>query len=293
MRQTARMLQHLALGRGNLDRMAERRTDSDWFAGVCAAPDTVVIGVDGAGVAMDGDHLANLRDSAVVEPAEAVLLGACGGRVHVAWMHPGLAGTRSLRDIGVLLSDDEAALATAAVAVHQWHRAHTRCPRCGAATVPAASGWERQCPEDGSSHYPRTDPAVIVRIVDSEDRLLLARQPVWPDGRLSLVAGYLEPGETAEHAVGREVLEEVGLPVRDLRYLGSQPWPFPASLMLCYQATAEHTDFQVDGVEIEFARWFTRAELLSAVADGSVGLPSGVSIARRAIEDWLGHEVAD
>lgn len=289
------MLHNLALSRGDLDRLAHRRSDQAWFAAACADPETFVIGVSGSEIAVDGDALRSLRDRAV-EPERAALIGSVQGRLHVALMveHPDdLEGSMSLRDVGVRLSDDEAAVATTAVALHQWHRTHTHCARCGAATRNAMAGWERHCVVDASAHYPRTDPAVIVVITDRDERLLLARQRVWAEHRFSLVAGYVEPGESAEQAVAREVLEEVGLRVREPRFLGSQPWPFPASLMLCYAVDAAHTDFCVDGEEISEAKWFSRSQLHAAVTDGSLLLPSGVSIARRAIEDWFGSALPE
>lgn len=285
--QTVPMLSDLALGRGHLDRLGECRADAAWFAAVCAAADTVVIGVDGGDIVMDGNRPADLRDLPVA-PHEAALIGRVGDRIHIARFATRDARSRSLRDVGAALSDDDAAVTTAAVALHQWHRAHTHCPRCGAPTESALAGWERHCPADGTAHYPRTDPAVIVVIVDASDRILLARQHVWPERRFSLVAGYVEPGESAEQAVAREVLEEVGVAVEGPEFLGSQPWPFPASLMLCYRVRARSTEITVDGVEIAEAAWFTREQLRAAVAEGSLSLPSPVSIARRAIEHWLG-----
>lgn len=195
---------------------------------------------------------------------------------------------QSLRAIGAVVSDLEAGLAVTAVALDQWHRTHQHCPRCGAATEPAEGGWIRRCPADGTEHFPRTDPAVIVAIFDAEDRLLLARQRIWQEGFYSVVAGFVEPGESSEAAVAREVLEEVGLVVHDVNYLASQPWPFPASLMLAFEARAEG-DPVVDGEEIAEAAWFSRDELRAACESGKVRLPSAVSIAHRMIEQWLGH----
>lgn len=292
MGQTVPMLDNLALGRGNLDRLAHLRTDAAWFEAACADPATFVVGVFGGNVVVDGKQLRNLRDR-TVDPQRAMLLGSVGGVAHVAMMLDADDDTRSLREVGAELSDDHAAVATTAVALHQWHRTHTHCPRCGAPTRNAAAGWERHCTVDDSAHYPRTDPAVIVVITDADDRLLLARQEVWPERRFSLVAGYVEPGETAEHAVAREVLEEVGLVVAEPVFLGSQPWPFPASLMLCYSTRALDAGFRVDGVEIAEAAWFRRDELRTAIHEGRLLLPSGVSIARRAIEHWYGGRLPD
>lgn len=287
------MLQDLALGRGSLNRLAEMRADVGWMRRTVAAEDTVIVGVSAGEVAMDGDHLRDVR-ARVDDHSDFLLIGSVGDRVYVAatFAEPG-DHFRSLREVGVVLSADEAAVATAAVALHQWHRTHTHCPRCGEPTVTTMSGWERRCPQDGTAHFPRTDPAVIVVITDALDRLLLARQAQWPAKRFSLVAGYVEPGESAEQAVAREVLEEVGLTVTDLTFLGSQPWPFPASLMLSYQARATSASFHVDGVEIEEALWVTREALPRLLAEGSLLLPSAVSIARRAIEDWYGSALTD
>ena len=286
------MLENLALGRGQLHRMAERRGDTTWFAVACADAATFIVGVEGGTVAVDGPALRDLSGQ-LVDPARSALLGRVGDRIFIAAMCDELEDAQSLREVGASLSDDEAAVATAAVALDQWHRTHTHCPQCGAPTVNAMAGWERHCTIDGTAHYPRTDPAVIVLITDADDRLLLARQQVWPEHRFSLVAGYVEPGETAEHAVAREILEEVGLRVGQPEFLGSQPWPFPASLMLCYRVEAIDTDIRVDGVEIAEAQWLRRAELLSCIADGSVVLPSPVSIARRGIEHWFGSALED
>jgi NAD+ diphosphatase len=142
----------------------------------------------------------------------------------------------------------------------------------------------RRCPEDGSEHFPRTDPAMIVLVTDGGDRALLGRQAVWPAGRYSTLAGFVEPGESAEQAVVREVKEETGVDVREVRYSSSQPWPFPASLMLGFTATCDPgaVPEPQDG-ELEDARWFTRDEL----RDGSAMLPTPVSIAYKLITDWL------
>jgi len=292
MHHTWRMLDDLALGRGRLDRLAELRGDAAWFARACADESTFIVGVDGGNIAADGTALRDQR-GVTVDPERAALIGGVNGQVFIALMGAEIPDSPSLREIGAAMSDDEAAIATAAVALDQWHRKHTHCPQCGAPTRNALAGWERHCTSDGTAHYPRTDPAVIVVITDADDRLLLARQRVWPERRFSLVAGYVEPGETAENAVAREVLEEVGLVIGEPEYLGSQPWPFPASLMLCYSVQALGIGVRVDGVEIAEALWVTRAELREKVKDGAILLPSRVSIARRGIEHWLGSTLAD
>jgi len=200
-------------------------------------------------------------------------------------------GWRSLRVVGGALDAHDAGLATAAVALDAWHDRHPRCPRCGAPTRAVQAGWSRVCDADGSEHYPRTDPAVIMAVVDADDRLLLGHAAAWAPGRWSTLAGFVEAGEAAEQAVRREVREETGVEVGAIEYAGSQPWPFPASLMLGFRARATSTHVRVDGVEMADARWFTRAELAAAVASGEVLLPGGASIARALVEQWFGGPV--
>jgi len=194
-----------------------------------------------------------------------------------------------LREVGEDLSARDAGLATAAVALYEWHVRNPRCPRCGAETQPVHSGWVRRCPVDGSDHYPRTDPAVIMAVVDDEDRLLLANSAAWPAHRYSTLAGFVEPGESVEHAIRREAREETAVVVGEVEYRGSQPWPFPASLMLGFRARALSTDITVDGDELRAARWFDRATLRAEVEKGAVVLPPATSIARALIEDWFGE----
>jgi len=206
--------------------------------------------------------------------------------VHVE-VRDGLRWT-SLRTIGALLDGHDAGLATTAVALDHWHTRHPRCPRCGAATASAAGGWTRVCREDGSEHYPRTDPAVIMAVTDEDDRLLLGRAAAWPVGRFSTLAGFVEAGESLENAVRREVAEETGIVVGDVRYAGSQPWPFPNSLMLGFHARATGAAPAPDGTELAEARWFSRAELAQALASGQVVPPGRTSIARALVEEWFG-----
>ncbi len=198
----------------------------------------------------------------------------------------------TLRDVGARLSDADAGMFAHAAALEQWHARHVRCPLCGAATVVALAGHIRRCVNDGSEHYPRTDPAVIMLVTDDDDRCLLGRQPSWPAGRMSTLAGFVEAGETLEHAVVREVFEEVGIRVGDVRYVASQPWPFPSSLMLAFTAKASTTDLQIDDDEIAEARWFSRDELRIAITGGSLRLPMGASVAFYLIDGWFGGDLA-
>lgn len=203
---------------------------------------------------------------------------------------PGLQ-TADLRQLGAVLSDRDAGLLTHAVGLVNWHVAHPRCSRCGAPTAVVKGGSVRRCPEDGSEHFPRTDPAVIMLVTDGGDRCVLGRQSVWPPGRYSTLAGFVEPGESAEQAVVREIREETGLVVVDVRYVASQPWPFPSSLMLGFTAVGapDALPRTADG-ELDDVRWFTREELAGAASWGAhagLQLPGEVSIARHLIDRWL------
>ena len=224
-------------------------------------------------VVPEGEERPDLEGVILQDPFQALLDG-------LSWS--------SLREVGARLNPRDVGLATTAVALAAWHAHHPRCPRCGSPTVVEQAGWVRRCPQDGSEHYPRTDPAVIMAVVDPDDRLLLGHAAQWPADRFSTLAGYVEPGEPIEQAVRREVGEEVGVLVGEVMYVASQPWPFPASLMLGFRARALSTTLTVDGTEVTEARWFTRAELAAAVAAGSVVLPSRTSIARALVEDWFG-----
>lgn len=200
-----------------------------------------------------------------------------------------------LRDIGADLNAGDRGLAVEAVALWQWHDRHVHCSVCGVPTEFRQAGWSTQCPSCGAQHFPRTDPAVIMLVHDGGDRCVLGRQPTWPEGRFSILAGFVEPGESLEAAVAREVSEEVGLATSDIQYVGSQPWPFPASIMLGFTARAEGDRELVlaDG-EIAEARWFTRDEVKGlfgwgdreASAPGARSMPGAISIAHHIIKAW-------
>lgn len=199
----------------------------------------------------------------------------------------------NLKDVLGELGEEDSEAALTAVALARWHQRHSFSPVTGEATEVTSSGWVRRGP-GGDLHFPRTDAAVIMAVTDDADRLLLARGRGWAPGRLSVLAGFVEPGESLEQAVAREVDEEVGVAVTDVRYVGSQPWPFPSSLMVGFTASAGHQPgthvpaSSLEHDEIVEARWFTRAELAEAVSAGEVQPPGLISIARRLIEDWFG-----
>ncbi len=297
-------LESLALARGTVDRVTHRRNDTQWLDAAWADPRTRVLVVsDGrALVRFDDDEHVELVFSAPAEAPAGVrfLLGqdadgvvyfgvsgdlpaaapaAAAGTVRAAW----------LREVGALLGDRDAGLFTHAVALANWHDTHTHCPLDGTPTVPEPGGHSSRCPQDGTEHFPRTDPAVIMLVTDPDDRCLLARNAAWPGRRVSILAGFVDPGESAEQAVIREVAEETGIKVNNVRYVGSQPWPMPRSLMLGFRADAPAgQDINVDHDELAEAHWFSRGELVAAIAAREIALPPSVSIARHIIEAWYG-----
>ena len=198
-------------------------------------------------------------------------------------------GMASLRELGGTLDEFHLGISMHAIALSNWHRSHPHCSKCGALTESSLGGSVRVCVKDQSQHHPRTDSAVIVLVKDKDDRILLGHQPIWPDGRFSTFAGFLEPGETFEQCVEREVFEESGVKVNEIKYLGSQPWPFPASIMIAFSAVVEDPSAaKADGVEITEVRWFSRDELKASIADGSLLLPPTISVARKMIAMWFG-----
>jgi NAD+ diphosphatase len=193
----------------------------------------------------------------------------------------------SLREAGARLEQAEGGLAAYVTALLNWHRRHRFCANCGSPTAVDQAGLSRRCPDCGASHFPRVDPVVIMA-VEHDDNLLLGRRSGWPAGRFSVLAGFVEPGETPEEAVIREVREESGIDAAEPRYVSSQPWPFPASLMLGFVARAAGGEPAARDGELEEVGWFTRAQVEAARSGaGSLLLPPPISIARMLIERWL------
>jgi NAD+ diphosphatase len=290
-------LQNLALARGTVDRVTKRRTDQEWIDAAWKDPRTRVLVVHQGQALVRDDGLvflspeeapAGIRFLLGEDDTDGVVYFGVSGPLGVPVPGDGVR-VASLREVGTLLSDRDSGLLTHAVALANWHDTHVRCPLDGTPTVPDAAGHSTRCPTDGSEHFPRTDPAVIMLVTDPEDRCLLARNAAWPGRRVSILAGFVEPGESAEQAVIREVAEETGIVVTNVRYLGSQPWPMPRSLMLGFRADAPGGQvITVDQEELAEARWWSRDGLLAALRAGELALPPSVSIARHIIEAWYG-----
>ncbi|WP_299166055.1 NAD(+) diphosphatase [uncultured Arthrobacter sp.] len=293
----------LPLARGTADRGSAFRTAPDLFDRLWEEPGTRVLHLAGKQSPVQDHRLVLSSAAEVVRPENPVYLGSTvestanlAAGTHIVLVEhedvqADLAPVESwlgLRDAAASLPALESGLFVEAVAISNWHATHTHCPRCGHRTESIDGGWVRRCPADESLHYPRTDPAIIVTVTDEEDRLLLGSSAAWPENRFSTLAGFVEPGESLEAAVVREIEEESGIVVHSPTYLGSQPWPFPASLMLGFTAKAAHARPVPDGVEIREVRWFSRDELFTGLKEERLSVASGASIARALIEHWYG-----
>lgn len=284
---TDRLLHNLALARGPLRVDTALREADNWWEQAVAAG-ALCVRVRGGELDVTGHALA-WHPAAESDRDRTVLLGVQDEPRLAVFAEP--RTPMNLRLMGAQLNDEDAAWATTAVALSNWHYRHRHCARCGADTVVSAAGWSRTCTADKSVWFPRTDPAVIVLCRDDRERVLLGRRADWPETWFSTLAGFVEAGESAEHAVLREIREEVGMQLdpERLLYRGSQPWPFPASLMLGYHAwSLSGSKVEPDGTEIVETRWLSRTEIASACEQGTVRIPPPVSIARRLIEDWYG-----
>jgi NAD+ diphosphatase len=298
-----------------LDRAGHRRADPVWLESALADPRSRVLPVwdslnlvadaEGATSASNGARQSGAVDDPTLGAAflgvdeiapqrrpDLILLGRRDGKdffayeVESAGLPPIPEGTRfaDLRTVAALLPDAEAGLLSYARAMIGWRRTHRHCGRCGATTLSAKAGHVLVCTNPVCRHeqFPRLDPAIIVLVIDG-DRVLLGRQASWPAGRYSTIAGFVEPGESLEDAVAREVHEETGIHVNGIEYHSSQPWPFPSSLMLGFTAHAVSQDIDLRDLELEDARWFTREDIVS----GTPYLPPNVSISFRLIEHWF------
>jgi NAD+ diphosphatase len=295
-----------------IDRVTHLRTDAGWIESRLADERTRVLPVWRSRNLVQAGDLAHAVMFAPGEAADLiegtdalVLLGEDEGVAYFAAavsprddaLHARLSSLGEfldLRDTAPLLAARETALLAHARAMMHWHQTHRHCGSCGAPTRVVEAGHSRVCTREacGRSVYPRTDPAIIVAVSRGE-RLLLGRKPDWPAGRFSTVAGFVEPGETLEEAVAREVKEETGVICDAVHYHSSQPWPFPRSIMLGFHATAASDDIVVDRNELDDARWFTREVIAAGLADGSFLLPRPLSVSFRLIEDWFDADRPD
>ena len=225
------------------------------------------------------------------QPASAtdLFLGIQDGQPRFSAIEQPHANARAAFDTIGALAEDEAPLFAAALSLAWWHSRHLFCANCGASTEIERGGWSRRCPECSVQHFPRVDPVVIM-LAEHEGRLLLGRQPQYPPGRYSALAGFLEPGESVEAAVARELHEEAGIKVADVIYVASQPWPFPSSLMIGCHARALGDELTIDRTELDDARWFTREEIAAALEGdphAAFQPPPRFAIARTLLEHWL------
>lgn len=286
----------MAFAGSPIDRADHIRTDEaalaelmNWRARVLMM-DGLLPGVDDQGGLVWG----SLAD--VAPEAELVFLGLMDGKAHFAPVPPAGAdgpayAMPSAWQVMQLLSPPDLAIYGGARSLVDWHARHRFCARCGAPSKLVKGGWQRHCDGCGADHFPRTDPVTIM-LVEHDDRLLLGRQPRFPPKMYSALAGFVEPGETIEEAVAREIHEEAGVRVRDVRYIASQPWPFPSQLMIGCTSVADDPELTIDTTELEDARWFTRAELEEARAAGEAGtellyFPRPFAIAHHLIAWWL------
>ena len=286
-----------------IDRASEVRSDTVKLVLLMQSAKILPVIKGHIGASDDGLRYLTLEQvdalSGTFEIGERYFLGLArdGGQAYFAWHTSWINepadevtsfdGFKTLREIGGVLDELELALAMHAVGLSNWHTTHPICSRCGAQTVSDLGGSVRVCVADSSQHYPRTDPAVIVLVKDAADRILLGHQAIWPEKRFSTFAGFVEPGESFEECVSREVFEEAGVYCNDINYLASQAWPFPASIMIAFEAITDHPDTaKADGVEITEIAWFSRDEIKKAIAAGELLLPPTISVARKMITGW-------
>lgn len=273
----------------DLDRVDEHRRSSEWVAQLWRSPEAKLLKVDDHSrftTNAGGSKLRLVKPFVDFDPQRHRLLGLLDEIPIFAVQTLTEGEVHDFREVAHQLTDNERDIAATATAVINWHRSEPHCPCCGAETRVINGGYARHCLACDRELFPRTDPAVIVAIIDPDDRLLLGNQVSWQGNRLSVFAGFVEAGESLEQAVHREMAEEVDVTLSDVSYFGSQPWPMPRSLMLGFSARAESSDINIDGEEIGFAAWFTRDELAAKLQSGEISLPTKSSIAYRLVQAW-------
>ncbi len=286
----------IALSQRSHERLGHRRADADWLDEQWQQSTARVVVLAGGRFPVTGDG----HEVSWVSPAEAealagegdrVLLGVHDDVVHFALLPHDFRAPPEwgmLRTVGARLGKRDQSLLVQAQALQEWHRTHRHCGRCGARLERRHGGYVAHCAGCGRDHFPRTDPAVIMLVVDDHERALLGRQPSWPAGRWSTLAGFVDPGESLEDAVRREVMEEAGVEVAEVTYFGNQPWPFPSSLMVGFFGRAASTGILVDHDELEDARWFSRDDIASGAESGELVTPGELSISGSLLRAWYG-----
>jgi len=291
----------IALSVRTHERAGDRRVDEAWLARVWSDPRSriVPLALTRLPVTEEGDRVRWRTAAELPGDGLRMFLGMRGDVAHFAVRVDGplggpldqpLDGGRwtGLREVLGTLQEPDLGFMVHAVALAEWHASHRFCPRCGGPLRAEGAGHLLACDRCGRQQFPRSDPAVIMLVTDDEDRALLGRQERWPEGRYSTLAGFVDPGESLEDAVVREVAEETGVEVGEVRYFGNQPWPFPQSLMVGFFARATSTAIRVDQDEISDARWFSRDQVRRETEAGTLVLPGGISISRSLVEAWYG-----
>ncbi|MCP1470050.1 NAD+ diphosphatase [Sphingobium sp. OAS761] len=283
-----------AFAGSRIDRVDHVRTNPDLLAASFADPAARLLLLDGLEPVERDGHLvleplapdARVDDHVLlgIDPAERPIFARL-----VTDLGPGLLPTARSRSIADLVPADEVALYGTARSLVHWHARHRFCSVCGAGTVPVKAGWSRKCGDCGAEHFPRTDPVVIM-LAEHRGRVLMGRQHGWPEGRYSALAGFVEPGETIEEAVAREMFEEAGVLVHSVRYVMSQPWPFPSSLMIACIAQADDDTLTLDATEIDHAFWCDAQGVRAALAEEEGApfiAPPPMAVARHLLAHWL------
>jgi NAD+ diphosphatase len=276
----------------DLDRVDHHRRSPEWVAGLWRDENAKLLKLDAESrfsTNAGGSKLRMTKPFVGYDSQRHLLLGLLNGEPIFAVETLTEGEVHDFREVGFQLADNERDIAATAAALTHWHRLEPQCPRCGGPTIVLNGGFVRHCEVCGQEHFPRTDPAVIVAVIDSDDRLLLGGQTAWGN-RVSVLAGFVESGESLEQAIHREIGEEVDVSLSELRYFGSQPWPFPRSLMVAFFARAAGTTINVDADEIAYADWYTRDQLSAKLDAGKLGLPGKSSIAARMIQAWRTHQ---
>lgn len=279
-----------------IDRADLIRTNADELRAAMASPFSRLLRLQGLDPQVEPDGTLSWGSLAEADiEADLLFLGRLNGKDCFAAMPPkGMpidARSRAVWRVLPMLRAEEAALYGAARSLIDWHARHGFCAVCGSETVVFRGGWGRKCSQCSAEHFPRVDPVVIM-LVQYEDKLLLARQPQYPAGRFSALAGFVEPGESLEEAVAREVKEEVGLETLSVRYVASQPWPFPSSLMIGCHAVVSGNDVVLDTTELEEAIWVDKADVMKAMSgeEGAAFLaPPPYAIAYNLLEYWISN----